>query len=788
MTIGRKQGPLFCAVPLIITFILFILLPGSSYAQQIRTVPLDLGAPAASGSAAQMPQQQFGKPELPAVFEYNGQPKDGSRQAAPGGQGKSSADTISEFEKYIAGCSFTRISPDCLERCSSFGVSTDCMKQCSSLALTDCMERIKQPIDPRVVPSPIISTNIRQFGYNLFGSPPSTFAPEDKTPVGPDYVIGPGDEIKITIWGKIDGRWTLVVDRDGIVNIPKVGMIGVAGLSFRELKDALQNEISKNYTGFEMNVSMGSLRSIRVYMVGSAHRPGAYTISSFSTLVNALFAAGGPSKTGSMRDIQVKRNGRTVTHFDMYDFLLKGDKSKDVRLMPEDVIFIPPIGPLVAVAGNVKNPAIYEMKNETKLLDVIRMTGGLGSVAFKGRVQVMRIDGLSFRSIFEGELTNLGKDPKNNFALKDGDLLKIFTVVEKKTIVTVAGAVAMPGEFGVNSAEMRIKDVIARAGGLQYYAADKAELTRLKVTQSGPVTELMIIDLTKALKGDDKHNLKLELNDYLLVRTVPEWDLNKIVDIHGEVKYPGKYSIRRGERLSSVIERAGGYTEKAYLLGSFFTRLSVKELQQKGLDDMITRLERELLSESSVQIVGTTANPSDMQNQKAALEARQKFIEILRKQKAIGRMTIRLAAIAGLKKSEYDIEMEDGDYLLIPRLNSVVNVTGAVMSPSSHIYSQKYDYKDYIEMSGSYSQNADAGNTYVIKADGSARKLSRGLFSWSNSRARWEYGADSGDMSPGDTIVVPENLERIVWLREIKDITQTLMQIAVSAGVFFAMH
>jgi protein involved in polysaccharide export with SLBB domain len=345
----------------------------------------------------------------------------------------------------------------------------------------------------------------------------------------------------------------------------------------------------------------------------------------------------------------------------------------------------------------------------------------------------------------------------------------------------------MPGDFGVEAGVTHIKDIISKAGGMLYYSADTAELTRVKVTQAGPVTERILLNVDKAMKGDPKNNIPLEINDYIFIRTVPEWDLYKVVELQGEVKYPGKYSIRRGERLSSLIDRAGGYTDKAYLPGSFFTRVRVRDLQQQGIDEMVSRLERELLTESSMQIAGA-ATAADVQGQKAALEAKQKFIQTLRKQKATGRMSIRLADIAHLKASEFDIEMEEGDYLNIPTMNSVVNVTGAVMSPGSYIYSKSFDYKDYIEMSGGFSQYADSGNTYVVKADGSARKLAKGFFSWSNSRAKWEYGGESGGMDPGDTIVAPENFDRIAWLREIKDITQIMMQIAVAAGVVLAVH
>jgi polysaccharide export outer membrane protein len=633
--------------------------------------------------------------------------------------------------------------------------------------------------------SPSVSTDIRQFGYDLFRSPPSTFAPVEEVPVGPDYVVGPGDEIRVSIWGKINGQWTVTVDRDGNIGLPKIGTIGVTGLTFKELKDVLQREISKYYIGIEMNVSMGSLRTIRVYVVGNAMRPGAYTVSSLSTLVNALFESGGPSKTGSMRDIQLKRNGKTLVHFDVYDFLLKGDKTEDVRLMPEDVIFIPPVGPLAGIAGNVRNPAIYELKGETKLLDLIDMAGGLTGVAFKGRVQLQRVEDHQFRTIFEGDLVGIHKDSEKNFVLKDSDLVKVFQVVEQKDIVVVTGPVAHPGEYGVVPGITTVKDLISLSGGLLYYASYQAELTRVQVTQEGPRTERFDIDLAKAEENDPKNNIPLQMNDYLLVHEVPEWHLYKTVAIAGEVRFPGTYTIKKGETLSSLIERAGGYTDRAYLRGAVFTRESVRKLQQRSLDDMIARLQRELFSR--ITTIGTAASPEEVQAKKAEMESSRDFIEQLKKLRAAGRMTVRLANVRILKGSPYDIELEDGDDLTIPMENSVVSVVGSVMTEqASFVYEENLTYKNYVEMSGGYTRYADTDNVYVLKVDGSARKLSRGFVSWNSGKSRWEvsaFGEKVKEIEPGDTIIVPEKLEHVAWLREVKDITQILMQMAVTAGV-----
>lgn len=645
---------------------------------------------------------------------------------------------------------------------------------------------VAQPreVQPQIPPSPLeelsefeqyvskkrpleISTDIKQFGYDLFRQPPSTFAPVERVPVGPEYVIGPGDEIRITVWGKIDGQWSVVVDRDGKISIPKIGVLGVSGLTFQELKELLYKEFSKYYTGFEMNISMGQLRTIRVYVVGNARRPGAYTVSSLSTLVNALFEAGGPSKTGTMRDIQVKRNGKTIVHFDMYDLLLKGDKTKDIRLMPEDVVFIPQVGPLVGIAGSVKRPAIYELKEETTLFQLVEMSGGLSDIAFLKRVQIERVYNGTEVKVFEGYIDDL-----RDFRLQAGDVIKIFPVHEDKRYVRISGAVQRPGEYGFKEG-LRVKDLLELAGGLKYFAyPEEAEVTRIHIKEKGPETERIIINLNKALEGDTNHNILLKENDYLFVRTIPEWELYRTVTITGEVRFPGTYTIKKGERLSSLIERAGGFTERAYLRGAIFTRQSVQKLQQRQIEEMVDRLERELLSVSSAAIATASSGEEATLFQRETEQKRQ-FIQRLRQVKAMGRMVVTLDMPERLKNTIYDIELEDGDSLHIPERPNVITVLGSVYNQTAFIYDPDKDPFDYIDLAGGYTEGADRSNVYILKTDGSAVKPSKGLFGLFSFTK----------LDPGDTIIVPEKLERIAWMRNIKDITQILYQIAVTAGV-----
>ncbi len=723
-------------------------------------------------------------------------------------------------------------------------------------------------------PREISFSGIRQFGYDLFVKPPSTFAPSEMIPVSPDYVIGPGDEIRISIWGKIDGQWSVVVDREGNINLPKIGVLGVAGLTFRDLKELLYKEFSKYYIGFEMNVSMGRLRTITVYVVGNVKNPGAYTVSSLATLVNALFAAGGPNKVGTMRDIQVKRNGQTIVHFDLYDFLLKGDKTRDIRLMPEDVIFIPPIGPRVAIAGNVKRPAIYELKGPTTIRELIEMAGGLTASAYIHRIQVERIfqsevkiildvdfkelkekdiylqdgdivkifpitnivinavtlqghvtkpgqyqwfEGMRISDLiknpvkdllpetyFEHALIeryvepdyhleiisfNLGKalfekDPNENKLLKPYDKITIYSVWDFKDrpVVRISGAVHKPGTYELRK-NMKVSDLVKLAGGPKYFAYLKeAELTRVTPTPSGPITEKIIINLEKVLSGDQKADIYLQQDDYLFVRTVPEWDLYQTVTITGEVRFPGTYTIKKGETLSTLLERAGGFTDKAYPRGAVFIRQSVRELQQKQIDEMVDRLERELLSQTGGAIA-TASSAEEAQIYQREAEQKRLFIQRLRQIKALGRIVVHIDSPEKIKGTPWDIILEDGDSIHIPSLPSAVQVIGSVYNQNAFLFDPKKGVYDYIELAGGFTEGADKSNIFILKVDGSAVKPGKGLLSWNKWAKRWEFGTE---IEPGDTIVVPEKLYHFAWIRNIKDITQILYQIAVAAGVIIA--
>ena len=733
---------------------------------------------------------------------------------------------------------------------------------------------------------------VKQFGYSFFYQPPASFLPVQAVPVGPDYVIGPGDSIRIILWGSVQGEYNLTVDRNGQVDIPKVGVVHVSSMTFKQLRQVLDQEFSRQYNNFQMNVTLDNLRTIQVYVVGQARFPGSYAVSSLSTLVSALFAAGGPGKSGSLRDIQVRRGGKVIAHFDMYDFLLRGDKKRDIRLQSEDVIFIPPIGPLVAIgtpltdkeigaalktmarlqlqtedpqqgysqgarapevnwrkqedlrimgpykeefkAGQIKPPAdnwldretiekeaafekrygislteavtklamskgldlggpvkvqgIYELKNENTLSELLALAGGLGDTAFKGRVQVLRVQGRQSMVLLDEDLGKVISQHKS-FRLVDGDLVEIFGVpglVENK--VVIAGAVKNPGEFGFQD-NMRVKDLIGYAGGiLQQADKSEAEITRVTITPQGPETTRIYIRLFGALNNLPRDNVVLKPNDYLFIRTVPDWDIFKTVQIAGEVKSPGTYAIKKGESLSSVLARAGGFTDKAYLLGGVLIRESTRVLQKQQLNAAIDRLEARVLA-SAGEKAASGADAEDAKRIEASSRQQQMLIAALRKVEPLGRVVIQLEDPERLRGTPNDITLQEGDRLVIPQAPGTVNVVGAVFAPTALVYTPYRTVKEYLTMAGGTTEIADDKEIYVIKTNGAA--VSRKGFSllkasWDGSKYGYHPGGISSlTLDPGDTIVVPEKLERIAWLKNIKDIASILGNIAMTAGIAF---
>src|ERR1700685_372474 len=319
------------------------------------------------------------------------------------------------------------------------------------------------------------------FGQSLFVRPPSTFAPIDQLQVPNDYIIGPSDELQVKIWGQVEADLRVIVDRAGQVYIPQVGQISVAGIHYGDLEAHLKREISKIFRNFNMTANVGRLRSIQIMVLGNSRYPGTYTIGSLSTLVNAIFTSGGPGPQGSLRDIQVRRDGATVSDFDFYDLLIHGDKSKDVRLQPGDVLYIPHVGPLVAISGSVNTPAIYEIKTNTTLSDLIEVAGDLSTVADASKVTIDRFVDHQARKTLEFPYDEQSRP----LPLKDGDIVRVFSMVPRfEYTITLRRSVANPGRYPWKPG-MRIRDLIPNAQALltRGYWRNRASIVNGRATE-----------------------------------------------------------------------------------------------------------------------------------------------------------------------------------------------------------------------------------------------------------------------------------------------------------------
>lgn len=786
-----------------------------------------------------------------------------------------------------------------------------------------------------------VDQDLRQFGYELFAGAPTTFAPATDIPVSPDYIIGPGDEIHVQLYGKTNVATDLTVDRDGMISFPELGPIAVVGLTFREMKELLSREVRNRMIGNEVSVSMGRLRSIRILVLGEVFRPGSYTVSGLSTLTNALFTCGGVQKIGSLRRVQLKRDGEIVEEMDLYDLLVGGDTSADVRLMPSDVVFIPPVGPLVGVAGEVLRPAIYEMKGAMTARELMGLAGGLKPTAFRDLIQLERIE--------DGRRVtyDMSVDGADEWTVQGGDLLKIYPIAERdERAVFLEGNVLRPGTrqyfdgmrlldlipsyddllpethfdyglierenalnrepeyIGINlraalldanpdanvslaprdrvyvfhrahfrevprvrvrgevrspadyeyKKDMRVLDLILAAGGLTRDAwldeaellrtdpgslsvekkaialsrvlagderenvllrdldelvvhsiwefrvrdevqilgevnapgkyplfdgmrvsdlvfsggnlretayREEAELTRYAVVD-GERRELrhVVVDLRAALEGSGDADLELRPYDRLLIRRITNWRGDEVVEVGGEVAFPGRYPIEEGERLSHLIERFGGFLEGAYLPAAVLTRREIRSRQREQLERMADQLESDL---ARLSVPGSSGAAGDAKRQ-AALEAGAQLAAELRTAESTGRMVVGLNTADGLRGTDQDLVLTDGDRLYVPKKPDFVMVMGQVSNPTAFQYERGKRASYYVRLAGGATRFGDRGKMYVVKADGAVER-------------RRGAGID-----PGDVIVVPETLERFAGMQFLLDISQVLYQIGIAAA------
>ena len=413
--------------------------------------------------------------------------------------------------------------------------------------------------------------SLEQFGYELFATKVSSFAPIGNVPVGDDYIIGPDDELNVYIWGRVNQTVKLKVDRDGAVMIQEVGPIQVGGLTFGQAKKLIEGRMSQ-ITGVEVGVTMGQVRTIQVFVVGKVSQPGLYTVSALSHVSNALAAAGGIDKMGSLRKIELRRDEKVVMTIDLYNMLLRGDTRADVRLKPRDVIFVPVIGPVAAVTGDVKSPAIYEVLGNESLGNLLQMAGGVTAFGYSERIQVERVQNHQKRIALD---VNLNARPAGQYPIYDGDLVKVFTVLpSERNVVRVKGNVNQPGTYEWHPG-MRVADLIRQAQGpADHTFFDYALLERRQGAERKIVpTPLNLGDALTDQVGND--NARLEPEDSVTVYSQNELAQVPTVAILGQVRKPGKYPLLPGMTARELVYTAGGLLENASRDRAQLTRTEV---------------------------------------------------------------------------------------------------------------------------------------------------------------------------------------------------------------------
>ena len=716
------------------------------------------------------------------------------------------------------------------------------------------------------------ASSLKPFGYDLFANAPTTFAPAASIPVSSDYLLGPGDTLDILFYGKTNTAFSLEINREGFVDFPQLGPVGLAGLTYGEAKDMLQARIAAQIIGTQVSISMGSLRSMQVFVLGEAFKPGAYTVSSLSTITHALVSSGGVSDIGSLRNIHLKRQGKLVATLDLYDLLLAGDTSNDVRVQAADVIYIPTVGDLASIEGQVLRPAIYELKGTESIQDLVELAGGMGPKAFAQSARLQRINFDGFMTTLDVDLT---QSEDKSASLRGGDHLTVDAITNyKKDVVSLQGAVRHEGDFAWRDG-MRVSDIVATRDKLNpdadlgavmlvreipnsadiemlifsfervladFSSEDNQRLmsrdkiivlsaygdratqispyitqlkrqatlgTSAKIVASGgtvrfpgeyPLVEGMSIDDLIRLSGGlvesaysqsaeiariDLSNpnravssivvssltgsstMALQPSDYVEFRTIPDFRETQTISLEGEFVFPGTYAFDKGENLSSVIQRAGGFTDEAFVDGSIFLREALKIREQQELDRLAKILNDDLNADRL-----RDAN-SNIAVDDAQLTLQRNAIEALASAEAQGRLVIPLMKI--LNFSVDDVALKTNDRLLIPKFNQEVTVIGEVQRPTSYLYDASFSQADYLMQSGGIKPSADKRGIYVVKAGGQVIMPTRGWFRFRSAQA---------NIGPGDTIVVPLDTDdtRIRGIPLLAEVSTIIYQLALGAA------
>lgn len=489
-----------------------------------------------------------------------------------------------------------------------------------------------------------------------------------------DYLVGPGDEVQVSLWGSVEADLRLTVDRSGRITIPRIGAIQVSGQRYGDLQASVARRVGQVFKNFEINVSLGQLRGIRVFVTGFVAKPGTYAVSSLATVVTALMRAGGPAPSGSFRSVEVRRGGQLAGKFDLYDLLLKGDRSADLIVQAGDVVHVGPVGAQIGIVGSVNKPTVLELKPGETVGDALRMAGGFSAVADRTRLAVERLQDRQGARVAQLDLPAALTQP-----LSSGDLLRVFSAVD-----------------------------IALSSHRQ----------------------------------------------------------SKRVRIEGEVLRPAEYVLPEGSSIADLLRAAGGFTESAYVYATEFTRQSVQVTQQQNYDRALRDLETELARASTSQRITGSDEAAALAGRNAATS---QFIERLRALRPAGRVVLNLEPST---RTLPDMALEDGDRIYVPARPTTVGVFGSVFNAATYLYLPNRRLSDYLQLAGGPTKGADEDSIFMVRANGtvlSTRQRSPGWFSSSGAMGNLQA-------EPGDTIFVPEEVNKTTVVQHLKDWTQILSQ------------
>lgn len=529
-------------------------------------------------------------------------------------------------------------------------------------------------------------SEIRRLGAELVTGAYDIRGAEAGAQVPADYVVASGDEVLVLVWGSVDADLRLTVDRNGRISIPRVGAVQVAGVRHADLTAVIERRIAQVFKNFQLSVTLGQLRGVRVFVTGFVLKPGSYTVSALSTVVGALMRAGGPSSSGSFRQVELKRGSTLVAKFDLYDLLLKGDRSADRLVQAGDVVHVGPVGTQVGVIGSVNRPAVVELAANEGVAHALAMAAGFSAVADRSRLAIERLQERTSQRVAELTLPRDAATP-----LSHGDVIRAFSAAE-----------------AVLSTQRQ----------------------------------------------------------------------NKVVRVGGEVQRPGEYVLPPDSTLQDALRAAGGLAPNAFVYGTQFTRESVRATQQENYERALRDLETDFARASGTQRVSSMDQAVQSQ---AQAQANARLIERLRALQPSGRVVLQLSTESQELPA---LALENGDRLYIPPRPTTVGVFGSVFNTGSYLFSSDRRLDDYLRLAGGPTKGADEGSIFVVRANGqvvSGRQS--GGDSWFGSNSK--IGSERAE--PGDTVFVPEEIDKTTFVQAAKDWTQILYQFGIGiAGIVSA--